>query len=159
MLWTPGKYSGHPFFMFLLLLPKWKWLLCFSISSFQLNKSKVCERFSRMKGSACSWQTGVAPVCAHGPECLLQHAWPPPRVLPLLSLLSWPLSGVCFSREGVPKPLGIPRSLAAGSHNNAETSCVCTVHKDLFICFCLALTNATVGTRETRIKKYRSYEK
>lgn len=167
MLWTPGKYSGHPFFMFLLLLLKWKWLLCFSVSSFQLNKSNVCKRFSRTKGSACSWKTGAAPVRAHSPECLLQQARPPPRALPLLSLLSWPLSGICFSSASNTDRKGgssqTPRhSLLLGSRiipQGWNNPCMCISHKDLFICFCLALTNTTVGTRETQIKKYRLYEK
>lgn len=134
MLWTPGKYSGHPFFMFLLLLLKWKWLLCFSISSFQLNKSNVCKGFHAWKmpaadkqewplfaptaQSSCSSRPGLLHVsylflvCCLGPSLASVSA-----ALPTLT-----------EREGVPKPLGIPHSLAAGSYHNAEIICVCALH-------------------------------
>lgn len=135
MLWTPGKYSRHTFFMFLLLLLKWKWLLRFSISSFQLNKSRCAKGFHAWKEvpaagkqewplfaptaqSACSSRPGLLHisclflVCCLGPSLASVSA-----VLPTLT-----------EREGVPKPLGIPCSLAAGSYHNAETICVCALH-------------------------------
>lgn len=160
MLWTPGKYSWGPFFMFLLLLPRWNCLFCFSISSFQLNKSNVCKGWEEAQAAEKQDWPLLAPMGSL--ECLLQQAWPPPRAHLLLarclacSLASVPLMLPALTgREGVPQPLGIPRSLAVGSYHKDETlyGCICTTHKDLFVSFCIAWTRATVGMWETQRRK------
>lgn len=141
MLWTPGKDSRHPFFMFFLLLPKWKNPLCLSTGSFQLSKSNVHKGLFRQETWQATHVSTQIGWCSYAPQTRNARV-PLMHLLPCFSLFTFHISvsSVLITHrekeeEGIPLYLRIPLS-AARSHHKDGIYClpVPSTRTTLFIC-------------------------